>query len=116
MNHILNMTVLGIVSGMISIFWTRVTYRRMIFSFVYEWMLKLDHKQMLKTGKGGGHPLSNFLNCIFCLTPYISLLLSIFYIIEFNPWWLFTLIGIAGGLGSGNFVCEIVYVFRNEAE
>ena len=59
-------------------------------------------------------PWVKFIRCFFCLCPWLVLVLELFYILEFSPGWLFAVIGVLGGLGSGNLVCEIVHCLRNE--
>jgi hypothetical protein len=113
MSHILNMFVLGLIAGMISIFWTRLIRRNMIFSFIHVFLTRIDNKHIVDTGYGNDAPLSTFLRCIFCLTPWIVFLLELFYILEFHPWWLYATIGTFAGLGAGNIICELVHSIRN---
>ena len=114
MKDILNMMVLGVIAGGISIFWTRVASRGMILSFVFRWMEKLDRKHILKTGRGYSHPLNVFFSCMFCITPWLVFILMTFYIISYTPYWMSAIIGVFGALGAGNFVCELVHALRNE--
>jgi len=114
MQHIIYMTILGIIAGAIAGFWTRIIRRNMIFSFVYEWLEKYDQAHIIKTGTGYGTPLSKFIRCIFCIPPWLVFALEAFYICTFHPWWLYSVIGVLGGLGAGNMVAEIIHCLRNE--
>lgn len=114
MIDVLFMTFLGLIAGMVSVFWTRVTYRNMLLSFVFHWLNNIDRKYVIKTGNGNGHPFVKFLNCVFCLTPWLVFILETIFIILYTPYWVLAIIGIFGGLGAGNLVCEVVYALRKE--
>lgn len=99
MNHILNLGLLGILAGSIAGFWTRITMPDMIFE-------KLGNKLILWRYL---KPLS----CIFCLSPWICFAFCAFYILEYNPWWVYCLIGVPGCFGMSNFTVEVIKALRN---
>jgi hypothetical protein len=104
--------VLGIIAGMIACFWTRIIKTNMIFTGIGRWLQRIDNNHVILTTRHS--MLAKFLRCSICLQPWLMLVLALFYILVFNPWWLFCVIGVAGGLGSGNLVAEIVCSLRNE--
>jgi hypothetical protein len=112
MNDILNLMYLGILAGMISVFWTRIIKKNMIFRKFGKRLEKYnnDHIIMFRYDS----VLAMFLRCAFCLQVWIVFLLSFFYIITYEPYWIFAIIGVFGALGSGNLVCEVVHALRNE--
>jgi len=102
--------VLGIIAGMFSCFWTRIIKKKMIFACIGEWLRKKDHTHVVLTTK---HlTIIKFLLCSYCIPFWIMAILAVFYILVFTPWWPFCVIGITGGLGSGNLVAEIVVALR----
>lgn len=107
------MTILGILAGMLSGFWTRIIKLDMLFSFVGKWLNEKTHDHIVLTGRGEPAPISRFLRCVFCLTPWVCFLFDAFYIIEYTPFWIYALIGILGSLGAGNFVAETIFSIRN---
>lgn len=114
MTDILNMVVLGLIAGMISLFWTRIIKSNMIFRRFGKWLSIRNNRHLIDHSTDS--LLIKFIRCCFCLTPWLVFLLSLFYIIEYTPYWIYAIIGVLGALGSGNLVCEIVYCLRNEAE
>lgn len=112
MKNILDMVALGIIAGMISGFWTRIIRKKMVFSFIGEWLNKINNNHLIDTTKHS--TLVMFLWCIFCIPVWLCLILDLFYIIEYNPWWIYAIIGVLGSLGSGNLVAEIISSLRNE--
>lgn len=65
-----------------------------------------------ETGKGYGSPFVNFVKCMFCITPYLFFLLALIYVIIYTPAWYNIIIGVIGGLGAGNVVCEVIFAIR----
>jgi hypothetical protein len=84
----------------------------MIFTGIGKWLQKQDNTHVIITTRHS--ILVKFLRCSFCIQVWITLILALFYILVFNPWWMFCVVGIAGGLGSGNLVAEIVVALRND--
>lgn len=105
------MTFLGIVAGMFACFFTRIIKKNMIFRKFGKRLEILNNRHLID------HTTDSlwikFIRCGFCLCPWLVFLLSLFYIIIFTPWWLFAIIGVLGGLGSGNLVCELIHSLRN---
>jgi hypothetical protein len=114
MNHILNMFVLGIISGSIAIFWTRLIRKNMIFRRFGKYLEILNNRHLIEHASDS--MIVKFIQCCFCLSVWLVLLVELFYILEFSPWWLYCVIGTLGGLGAGNLVSELVCAIRNEAE
>jgi H+/Cl- antiporter ClcA len=112
MNDILNLMYLGILAGLISVFWTRICKKNMIFRKLGKWMERYNNRHVLMFKYDS--VLAMFLRCAFCLQVWIVFLLSFFYIITYEPYWIFAIIGVFGALGSGNLVCEVVHALRNE--
>ena len=112
MEHIINMMFLGIIAGMISVFWTRIIKSDMIFRKFGHWIEIQNNRHLIEHATDS--LLIKFIKCMFCITPWVVFLLSLFYIIIFSPCWIFAIIGVLGALGSGNLVCELVYAIRNE--
>jgi len=112
MKEILHMTLLGMIAGMLSGFLTRIIKRNMIFRDFGELLIKVDSHSWIMSGRGS--VWVKFIRCVFCLQVWICFGLVLFYIIEFNPWWLYAVIGVMGGLGAGNFIAEIINALRNE--
>lgn len=112
MNHIILMMFLGLLSGMIATFWTRLIKKNMIFRKFGKYLDRVNNRHLISYVSDS--MLVKFIRCSFCVTPWVALLLSLFYIIIFSPWWLFAVIGVFGALGAGNFICELVYAVRNE--
>jgi len=111
MNHILNFMVLGIIAGMFSCFWTRIIKKNMIFTGIGKYLERIDNHSWIM------HQRSSiwikFIRCNYCIQVWLFFILALFYILTFTPWWMFCVIGVVGGLGSGNLVSEIVCSLRN---
>jgi len=112
MNHIVNMMYLGILAGLFSCFWTRIIRKNMVFRKFGKYLEVVNNRHLIDHVSDS--MLVKFIRCCFCVSPWVVFLLSLFYIIVFTPWWLFAVIGVIGGLGAGNFVCEVVNAFRQE--
>lgn len=112
MNDILNMMVLGLVAGLLSVLWTRVIKRGMIFYPMERWLIKKNNNHVMRTNKDS--PWVSFAICLFCITPWLCLVMEVFYIVDQVPYWPYAIIGVLGGLGSGNFIAEVVNSLRNE--
>jgi len=111
---IISMTFLGVIAGMFTGFYTRIIKYDMILSFIGDRIEKINKSRVLKTGRGDLSPKALFLKCIFCLTPWVVFLLELFYILEYEPYWINAVIGVIGGIGSGNLVAELIYAIRND--
>jgi len=112
MEQIIQMTFLGIVAGAFSGFWTRIIKKNMIFRKFGKRLEKYNNRHVLVFGRAS--LLVKFIRCMFCFSVWLALALELFYILEYNPWWLYCVIGTLGGLGAGNLVCEVVHALRNE--
>jgi hypothetical protein len=114
MTAIIYMTFLGIIAGLFSGFWTRIIRTNMIFRGFGKWLDIQNNRHLIEHTSDS--LFVKFIRCLFCITPWLVLLLELFYIIEYNTWWLYAFIGLLGGLGAGNLVCELIYALRNERE
>jgi len=112
MMHIIMMTILGMISGMISLFWTRIIRKNMIFSEIGKYLEKVNNAHLIDYRRDF-LPVK-FARCAYCLCPWIVFALELFYIIDEHPSFIYDLIGIAGGLGAGNLVVEFTYALRTE--
>ena len=108
------MTFLGIISGTTAGIWTRIIKADMIFYFVGKWLNDKNCKYTAITGRGYPHPLSKFLGCIFCITPWLCFVFDLWYIIAYVPHFIPAIIGILSGLGAGNLIAEIIHSLRGE--
>lgn len=113
MRDIIFMALLGILAGTIAGLWTRIIKIDMIFYFVGRWLSEKNHNYTALTGRGYPHPLSRFLKCVFCLTPYLCFAFDLWYIITYLPHFFPAIIGVLASLGAGNLICEIIYSLRN---
>jgi hypothetical protein len=113
MKDILFMTFLGLIAGMISIFWTRIIRTNMIFRSVGKWLERKNNSYLVNYNRDS--LWVKLLRCTYCITPWIVGVLELIYIIVFAPNWIFAGIGMFGGLGAGNLICEIVHSFRYES-
>jgi hypothetical protein len=113
MTAILYMALLGFLAGCISGFWTRIIEWSMIFDFVGEWLNEKNRQYIAMTGRGYPAPISKFLRCVFCLTPWLCFLFDLWYIISYAPHFFPALIGVFASLGAGNMIAEIIYALRN---
>ena len=111
MGNILDLLLLGVIAGVVACFWTRIIEPDMIFGRIGVWL----HNKEYTARYTSGH-LSiwvRFIQCSFCLQPWIMFLLALFYIITFHPYWVFAVVGVFGGLGTGNLIVEVVHSLRN---
>ena len=113
MKDIIYLALLGIFAGGIAAFWTRIIRKGMILFCVGEWLWERDYKKLLTSGDTSRSAIAKFLNCIFCLSPWIYLPLFIWYVIEYSPGFFPVLIGLLAGLGLATFISETVYYMRN---
>jgi hypothetical protein len=113
MNTIMQMTFLGIIAGMVACFWTRIIQCDMIFRKFGRWLEVKNNRHLIDHTTDS--LLIKFVRCSFCISVWLVFLLELFYIIIYTPWWLNCVIGILGGLGAGNLVCELIYALRNES-
>ena len=112
MKDIIYMTFLGIVAGMIAILWTRLIRKNMLFRKLGKWLEIQNNRHLINHTCDS--MLVKLVRCSFCLSVWLVLMLEVFYIFTYSPWWLFAIIGIAAGLGAGNFTCEVINALRNE--
>ena len=112
MNHIVNMTFLGVIAAMIAIFWTRIIRKGMILERIGNRIANLNNESMIMTQRPS--KLAKFLVCMFCIAPWLCLVLDIFYVIYYLPGFFFVVIGILGGVGAGCFTCELAHTLRDE--
>lgn len=114
MSDIISFAILGMLAGAIAGFWTRIIRESMIFSFIGEWIAKINKRHILATGRGENHWLCFLLCCIFCITPWIAFVLDLYYIITYTPAWYLCVIGVVASLGTGNFIAEVIYGLRGQ--
>lgn len=112
MRDIQMMVFLGIIAGFIAIFWTRLIRRNMIFRKIGATLQRWDNNHIIMFKEGS--LLVKFLRCSFCLQVWLVFLLELFYIVEYRPCFIYAIIGVIGGLGAGNIVCELINSLRNE--
>lgn len=112
MIHIICLAVMGVIAGTIAGLWTRIIKLDMIFDFVWKWLNEKNHDHVVLTGRGDQAPISKFLKCVFCLTPWLAFILDACYIILYHPAWYLCIIGVFASLGAGNFVAEVIYALR----
>jgi len=112
MKDIIYMTFLGIVAGMIAILWTRLIRKNMLFRRLGKWLEIQNNRYLIDHTCDS--MLVKLVRCSFCLSVWLVFMLEVFYIFTYSPWWLFAIIGIAAGLGAGNFTCEVINALRNE--
>ena len=110
MKDITNLVLLGLFAGMISGFLTRITKPEMIFEKWGKWMERYNNKHLLIFVRPS--KMVYALRCVFCMTPYIVVVLNVAYIVYFTPYWLFCVIGVPASIGAGNFVAEITCALR----
>jgi hypothetical protein len=111
MKDILFMTILGFIAGMISIFWTRIIKKDMIFKKFGKWLERYDGQHTVMFAEGS--MLVKFIRCCFCLQVWIVFALELFYIVKYHPPFMLAFIGVFAALGGGNFVCEVIHAIRN---
>ena len=114
MNHIINMAILGIFAGMITGFWTRIIKSNMIFGKFGRIILKASFYYKPGTDIPATKWWGKLLTCIFCLPPWICLVFCLFYILEYQPWCLYAVIGVFCAFGTANTTVEIIKALRNE--
>jgi hypothetical protein len=114
MNHILALAFMGLLAGALAGLWTRIIKKGMVFNFVHVFLTRIDQDHILKTGFGSDAPLSTFLRCVFCLTPWLAFVLDICYVVIYTPAWYLCIIGVLASLGAGNMIAEIIYRLRHE--
>lgn len=112
MTHIIAMVFLGVLGGFIACLWTRIIKKNMIFRRLGRWLEIQNNKHLIEYTTDSVWVF--LLRCSFCMSVWIVFLLELWYIFEYSPFWIYGVIGIFGGIGAGNFVCEIVYALRGE--
>jgi hypothetical protein len=112
MNDIINMLFLGLLAGMIACLWTRVIKSNMIFRKFGKWLMLQNNRHLIEHATDS--MLIKFIRCSYCLSVWLVLMFELFYIVDYNPYWLYCVIGTLGGLGSGNLVVEVVSALRSE--
>lgn len=112
MEDIKYMILLGIAGGMIAGLWTRIIKKNMIFGKIGRRLEQYNNNHLVMVNQES--MTVKFIRCMFCLSVWIVLLLELWYIAEYTPSFMHCLIGVITGLGAGNFVCEIIYILRNE--
>jgi hypothetical protein len=112
MIEIKEMVLLGVIAGFVAIFWTRIIRKNMIFTRLGKYLERVSNNSWIMNQRES--PWAKFIRCAFCLTPWLVFAFEMFYVITYHPPFICALIGVIGGLGAGNFVCEIVNAFRNE--
>lgn len=110
MNHVFNMSFIGVIAGMIVIFWNRIIQPGMIFAFIGRWIKQKSNKHYLNYGKDSS--ICKLLQCIFCLSPWVTFLLCSIYIIDNKPSLIYCIIGLIGAVGASNLISEIAYRLR----
>jgi hypothetical protein len=106
------MCAIGVISGMISGLWTRIIKPDMIFEFIGNWFYRMNNVHLIQHNKN--NPILFLVRCIFCFSVWICFILDAFYIIEYNPYWIYAIIGVFGSLGAGNLVAEIICSLRSD--
>jgi len=112
MSDIVNLFILGCFAGMISVFWTRIIGPHMIFAKVGKLINKVSNRSLLMFKRERWWV--QVLTCVFCLPPYLCVIFSAFYIIEYSPHWTYAFIGVLASLGGANYLVELIYALRNE--
>lgn len=112
MTTILNLLILGIIAGAVASFWTRILRPNMIFRRLGKYLDKLNNRHVMENAYDS--MVLKFVRCAFCLSPWLVFLFSTWYVLTYHPNVSDTLIGVAGALGAGNFIVELVNVFRSE--
>ena len=112
MNDITYMAFLGIIAGMIAVLWTRIIRKNMLFRRLGKWLEIQNNRHLINHTCDS--MLVKFVQCAFCLTPWLVFALEGFYVITYTPYWIFAVIGVLAGLGAGNFTCEVINALRNE--
>jgi hypothetical protein len=112
MLHILSMTFLGLIAGMMAGLWTRLIRKNMIFRRFGKYLETTNNNHLINYNRDA--PLVKFVQCIFCVAPWFVFVLEILYMIRFHPWWPYCFVGILGGLGAANMIAEFINAFRNE--
>lgn len=112
MEHILSLALLGLLAGAVSGFWTRIIRTGMIFEKIGKMLEDNNYNYWYLNSQSS--PRVKFLKCIFCLVPWIFFLFALFYVIEYQPPFIYAVIGIFGGLGAGNLIAELIYSLRGE--
>ena len=111
MKHILYLALLGILAGSVSGFRTRIIKPGMIFEKIGKRLDQINYRNWIRKTKFSACAI--FLNCVFCLQVWIFFLFALFYVIEYQPPFIYAVIGIFGGVGAGNLIAEIIYSLRN---
>jgi len=106
------MILLGIAGGFISGLWTRVIKTNMIFRKFGKWLTIVNNRHLIEYTSDS--LWVKFIRCIFCISVWVVLLLELWYVLYYTPYWMIAVIGVFGGLGAGNFVCEVTHTLRNE--
>jgi hypothetical protein len=114
MEHIMSMMFLGILAGLVAGFFTRIIKSDMILRSLGHWIDIRNNRHLIEHATDS--LLIKFIKCMFCITVWLVFLLEAFYIVEYTPFWTYAAIGVLGGLGAGNLVCEVIYAIRTERE
>lgn len=112
MNHILALAFMGLLAGALAGFWTRIIGHGMILFFINKKIAERNRQRVMETGMVRDGLLYRFINCIFCVTPYLVLLFDGFYVVVYTPAWYLCVIGVFASLGAGNLIAEIIYALR----
>jgi hypothetical protein len=112
MTDILNLIVIGLVAGMVACLWTRIIKKGMLMSFIGKRLKDMDNVSLIRTNKHS--KFADFMRCGFCLSVWICLFFEIIYLACMDVAFWDAFIGIMGGLGAGNLVCEVIHSLRNE--
>jgi hypothetical protein len=112
MKTILNLALLGFLSGMIACFWSRIIRPNMIFRGTGKWLTRMNNRYLIEQATDS--IWIKLLKCAFCISPWLVFIFSLWYACYYQPPVLPFIIGVIGALGAGNFVIELVNVFRSE--
>ena len=112
MEKITDLILLGAVSGLFCLFWTKIIQDGMILGFIGRWFDKKTERHIIRTNR---EPLLvKLFTCSACLNVWVFTLLAVFYILNYHPCLSDAVIGIAGGVGAGNFLAELVTILRKD--
>ncbi len=112
MIDVINLMLLGLFAGTISLFWTRILKRKMILNKLGRILSRINDWHIINKEKP--HPCIKFLFCSYCLSPWICGLFDLWYVLTYNVGVIPLIIGILAGLGAGNLAVEFVAPLRNE--
>lgn len=110
MEKITDLILLGAVSGLFCLFWTKIIHPDMILGFIGRWFDKMTERHIIRTNKES--LLIKLFTCSACLNVWVFAILAVFYVLNYDPCLSDAIIGIAGGVGAGNFLTEVISHLR----